>query len=196
MSRQPKSHLRGEVQATSCTNCSGRTFRQRNHGIFILDMGRRTYFSRLMATCAAALSPLSWRGSHITTLLVRFLAFCPKNKLTCHVSKPDTAFNEAFLITFKSFTTPAELIDSLVVRFEKEPPDGLDDEETLDWKRNWQDPVRGRVINTMRRLLVEDDCITSDDKEALEKMKAFIAKHEHTYPGVKMVAGTLQTLVR
>jgi len=84
----------------------------------------------------------------------------------------------------------------LVARFEKEPPDGLDEDEALDWKRNWQDPVRGRVINSMRRLLVEDDCITSDDKEALEKMNAFVAKHEPTYPGVKMVAGTLQTLVR
>lgn len=108
----------------------------------------------------------------------------------------DTAFNEAFLITFKSFTTPTELIDLLVMRFEKEPPEGLDGDEIVDWKRNWQDPVRGRIINTMRRLLVEDDCITLDDEEALEKMKAFVTEHESKYPGVKMVAGTLQTLVR
>lgn len=53
-----------------------------------------------------------------------------------------------------------------------------------------------RVINTMRRLLVEDDCITSEDQEALEKMNAFVQKHEPTYLGVKMVAGTLATLVR
>lgn len=56
----------------------------------------------------------------------------------------DTAFNEAFLITFKSFTTPAELLDQLVARFEKPPPEGLSPEEMIDWKRNWQDPVRGR----------------------------------------------------
>lgn len=64
-----------------------------------------------------------------------------------------------------------------------------------DWKRNWQDPTRGRIINTMRRLLVEEDCITWEDQDALDRMKAFVSKHDSTYPGVKMVAGTLQTLL-
>lgn len=114
-----------------------------------------------------------------------------------NVSSPtDPSFTEAFMITFKTFTSTPELIDLLVARFEKEPPEGLNDpEELTDWKRNWQDPVRGRVVNSMRRLLVEDDGISADDTVALAKLSAFTARHESTYTGAKMVAGTLQTLV-
>ncbi|KAF8319038.1 ras GEF [Clavulina sp. PMI_390] len=115
-------------------------------------------------------------------------------RLTYHQAT-DTAFNEAFLITFRSFTTPSELIDELILRFEKPAPEGLTGEDLADWERNWQETTRARIVNTMRRLLVEEDCITLDDTEALDKMRAFVSKHEGTYVGVKMVASTLQTLL-
>lgn len=60
----------------------------------------------------------------------------------------DAAFNEAFLVTFKTFTTFAGLVNELIIRFEKQIPEGLrpDSEEAADWKHNWQRPVRGRCV--------------------------------------------------
>jgi len=45
----------------------------------------------------------------------------------------DTTFSKAFLMTYKSFTTPDELVELLVARFRIQPPDNLDSEEQEEW---------------------------------------------------------------
>jgi son of sevenless-like protein len=63
------------------------------------------------------------------------------------ITSSDTVFIEAFLMTFKTFTNAAELIDLLATRFEKPPPPELTDlAEAADWRKNWQEPVRKAYV--------------------------------------------------
>ena len=56
----------------------------------------------------------------------------------------DTAFFQAFLLTFRSFTSGDELFDMLVERYDIEQPSGMNPAEVLDWKRLKQTPIRLR----------------------------------------------------
>ncbi len=56
----------------------------------------------------------------------------------------DTTFSKAFLMTYKSFTTPDELFELLVARFRIQPPDNLDSEEREGWGKLKQHVVQTR----------------------------------------------------
>jgi len=58
----------------------------------------------------------------------------------------DTAFFQAFLVTFRSFTTGAELFDVLLERYHVQPPTAMNPAEALDWKKMKQTPIRLRYI--------------------------------------------------
>jgi hypothetical protein len=65
---------------------------------------------------------------------------------------PDWDFIEDFLITFRYFTTPADLLDRLAARYAYELPDSLaaDERETA---LKWKGPVQLRVINIFKKWL-------------------------------------------
>jgi son of sevenless-like protein len=91
-------------------------------------------------------------------------------RLTPHGSS-DTAFFQAFLLTFRSFTTANELLDQLIERYNIPEPEGLTLEESADWKRLKQTPIRLRVSNTIRNWL--DSQFVKEDLPLLDRVEEF-----------------------
>jgi son of sevenless-like protein len=70
-------------------------------------------------------------------------------QLTRH-DKLDASFNNTFLLTYRSFTTAAELFEMLVQRFSVQPPYGLNQDEMQMWIDRKQKPIRFRVVNILK----------------------------------------------
>ncbi|KNZ81298.1 Cell division control protein 25 [Termitomyces sp. J132] len=98
-------------------------------------------------------------------------------RLTAH-HQVDPTFNQAFLMTFKSFATVNELFDLLVARFRLEPPADLEPEELEDWGKQKKHLIQIRVINTFVTMLKDDDILEKEDFHILERMKAFVSSDE------------------
>ena len=58
----------------------------------------------------------------------------------------DTAFFQAFVLTFRSFTSGDELMDLLLERYNIQPPPGLNAGEMIDWTKQKQTPIRLRYV--------------------------------------------------
>jgi son of sevenless-like protein len=70
-------------------------------------------------------------------------------QLTRH-DRHDHKFNNAFLLTYRSFTTAAELFAMLVRRWTIQPPLGLSGEDMQIWTDKKQKPIRFRVVNILK----------------------------------------------
>ncbi|OXV09488.1 hypothetical protein Egran_02749 [Elaphomyces granulatus] len=70
-------------------------------------------------------------------------------QLTRH-DKLDASFNNTFLLTYRSFTSAAELFEMLVQRFNIQPPYGLNKDELQVWMDRKQKPIRFRVVNILK----------------------------------------------
>jgi son of sevenless len=70
-------------------------------------------------------------------------------QLTRH-DRLDASFNGTFLLTYRSFTTAAELFELLVRRFSIQPPPGLSREDYPTWEEGKQKLVRFRVVNILK----------------------------------------------
>jgi son of sevenless-like protein len=70
-------------------------------------------------------------------------------QLTRH-DRLDPAFNNTFLLTYRSFTTASELFEMLVKRWSIQPPYGLDKEDYQTWVEKKQKPIRFRVVNILK----------------------------------------------
>ncbi|KAH9480569.1 Cell division control protein 25 [Psilocybe cubensis] len=104
-------------------------------------------------------------------------------RLTAH-DQADTTFTQAFLVTYKSFTTLDELFDLLVARFHLQQPEGLSPAEREEWTKLKQHVVRTRVINTMKTMV--DGMLDPEDMYILDKMKGFVSSDEvSTYAAAK-----------
>ncbi|CAE6501866.1 unnamed protein product [Rhizoctonia solani] len=95
-------------------------------------------------------------------------------RLTMH-DQMDSTFIDAFLMTYKSFTTTKELFQLLVERFRIQPPDGLTPAELEDWTERKQKPARVRVVNVFRKMLLlyNSSIIDKEDSYILEHIKSF-----------------------
>lgn len=95
-------------------------------------------------------------------------------QLTRH-DRPDTSFNTTFLLTYRSFTTAAELFELLVQRFNIQPPQGLTRDEYNMWEDQKQKPTRFRVVNTLKTWLEQYwmENIDEDSKSLLERASEF-----------------------
>ena len=95
-------------------------------------------------------------------------------QLTRH-DRPDNTFNTIFLLTYRSFTTAAELFELLVHRFNIQPPAQLTREEYQTWEDHKQKPVRFRVVNILKSWF-EHYWMENNDAESqslLERASAF-----------------------
>ncbi|KAJ1569768.1 hypothetical protein HK405_004497 [Cladochytrium tenue] len=93
-------------------------------------------------------------------------------RLTLH-DTVDSFYVQAFLLTYRSFTSTKELFELLKKRFNIQSPTVLNDLELEDWKNNKKKPICVRVFNVMKQWVEmyyqEDD----EDKEVLQEMRAF-----------------------
>lgn len=58
----------------------------------------------------------------------------------------DTAFFQAFLLTFRSFTSGDDLLDLLMERYNIQPPPQLEPGEMVEWKKQKQTPIKLRPV--------------------------------------------------
>jgi len=60
------------------------------------------------------------------------------------LASADRTYTEAFLMSFKSFTTVEEVVDLLIARFRIQPPEGLAPTELEEWSRLKQKVIQIR----------------------------------------------------
>ncbi|KAL9119553.1 MAG: hypothetical protein Q9187_003894, partial [Circinaria calcarea] len=85
-------------------------------------------------------TPPQLRGGTLTALV---------EQLTRH-DRFDSPFKITFLLTYRSFTTAAELFEMLVKRFSIQPPRGISQEDYQTWVDKKQKPIRIRVVNVLK----------------------------------------------
>lgn len=107
--------------------------------------------------------PLSWLLSHDHASedvaynsegqLVGATLVALVERMTPHDSLVDPAFSAVFFLTFRQFTTPTELVDALITRYNLVPPPGLTDDDKYTWQQRKGIPVRLRVSNFVKTWL-------------------------------------------
>lgn len=91
-------------------------------------------------------------------------------RVTYH-SVYDNNYLYAFLLTYRSFTTPEVLLDKLMERFNIAPPEGA---EFFTFKETMLDPIRLRVCQVIRYWIEKHFYDFENDKERISKLEAFI----------------------
>lgn len=96
-------------------------------------------------------------------------------RLTLH-DYSDQTYLQAFLLTYRSFTTAAEFFGLLKKRFVIVPPIGLSNSELEEWNMQKRVPIRLRVFNVMKSW-VENYSMpdNEEDKGFFQEMKQFAA---------------------
>ncbi|KAJ7795597.1 ras guanine nucleotide exchange factor domain-containing protein, partial [Mycena olivaceomarginata] len=93
-------------------------------------------------------------------------------KMTPHDSIVDPAFSAVFFLTFRLFSSPIELVDTIIQRYNLLPPDGITHEDVQLWQQRKGIPVRLRVSNFIK-MWVEIYWRPGVDDAALEPLATF-----------------------
>lgn len=104
--------------------------------------------------------PVAWMFSHDYSLddvaynseghLVGATMEVLVEKMTPHDSIVDAAFSAVFFLTFRLFSSPVELVDVIIARYNLLPPKGISDEDIQLWQQRKGLPVRLRVSNFIK----------------------------------------------
>ena len=97
---------------------------------------------------------------------------CLVEKMTPHDNIVDPAFSAVFFMTFRMFSTPQELVASVIRRYNLLPPAGLSDEDLYVWQQRKGVPVRLRVANFLK-LWLETYWRSCTDDAVLGTLMAF-----------------------
>ncbi|EPQ54463.1 ras GEF [Gloeophyllum trabeum ATCC 11539] len=126
--------------------------------------------------------PLSWMLSHDYSLedvaynsdghLVGASLNALVEKMTPHDSLVDITISDVFWGTFRLFSSPAELLDAIIARYNLQPPPNLSQEDVYVWQQRKGMPVRLRVSNLITKWL-EANWRASTDKPVLPALAAF-----------------------
>lgn len=71
-------------------------------------------------------------------------------KMTPHDSIVDPAFAAIFFLTFRLFSSPSDLVDALIARYNLLPPAGISAQDVHIWQQRKGIPVRLRVSNFIK----------------------------------------------
>ena len=74
-------------------------------------------------------------------------------KITPPNSVVDPAFSSIFFLTFRLFSSPADLVRAIIDRYNIVPPGGLSEERTYVWQQRKGIPVRLRISNLVKSWL-------------------------------------------
>lgn len=102
-------------------------------------------------------------------------------QLTRH-DRLDPAFNNTFLLTYRSFTTASELFEMLVKRWSIQPPHGIAPEDCQTWVDKKQKPIRFRVVNILKSWF-DNYWMEGNDEEArilIQRVYNFAKDHVAT----------------
>jgi len=117
-------------------------------------------------------TPPQLRGGTLTGLV---------EQLTRH-DKLEPAFNNTFLLTYRSFTTATELFEMLVKRWLIQPPKGLSADDYQTWVDMKQKPIRFRVVNILKSWF-DNYWMEGNDEEArilIQRVYNFAKDHVAT----------------
>ncbi|KAJ1028753.1 hypothetical protein NDA16_001918 [Ustilago loliicola] len=92
-------------------------------------------------------------------------------KMTPHATMVEATFSTAFFLCFRMFTSPQELLDVLVARFDLKPPADLamSEADMTRWNDKKLVPVRLRVLNLLKNWL-ENHWNPSTDRIILQQL--------------------------
>ncbi|KAI0789799.1 ras guanine nucleotide exchange factor domain-containing protein [Abortiporus biennis] len=93
-------------------------------------------------------------------------------RMTPHDSLVEPPFAAVFFLTFRQFTTPSELVDALIARYNIIPPKGIPEQDVYLWQQRKGLPVRLRVSNFVKSWL-ESYWRPSVDNVVLDSLLAF-----------------------
>ena len=93
-------------------------------------------------------------------------------KMTPHDSIVDPAFSAVFFMTFRLFSTPSDLVDAIISRYNLLPPSNISDEDVQLWQQRKGIPVRLRVSNFIK-MWVEFHWRPGVDDVALSPLTTF-----------------------
>ena len=71
-------------------------------------------------------------------------------KMTPHDSIVDPAFSAVFFMTFRLFSSPSDLVDAIISRYNLLPPSNISNEDLHLWQQRKGIPVRLRVSNFIK----------------------------------------------
>ncbi|KAG6891672.1 hypothetical protein C0992_012721 [Termitomyces sp. T32_za158] len=71
-------------------------------------------------------------------------------KVTPHDSLVDAAFSAVFFLTFRLFSSPEELVNTIIARYNIQPPQGILEADVQFWQQRKGVPVRLRVSNFIK----------------------------------------------
>ncbi|KAG6857139.1 hypothetical protein H0H87_008709 [Tephrocybe sp. NHM501043] len=71
-------------------------------------------------------------------------------KITPHDNLVDAAFSAVFFLTFRLFSSPEELVNTIIARYNIQPPKGLSEADIQFWQQRKGVPVRLRVSNFIK----------------------------------------------
>lgn len=97
---------------------------------------------------------------------------CLVERMTLHDTTIDPTFANTFFLTFRMFTTPLELADSLYKRFDISPTRTLEPTELKRWSDTKLTPVRLRIYNLFKTW-VETYWQHDTDQAVVEGLLAF-----------------------
>ncbi|GAC96461.1 hypothetical protein PHSY_004041 [Pseudozyma hubeiensis SY62] len=92
-------------------------------------------------------------------------------KMTPHDTMIETTFSNAFFLCFRMFTSPQELLEALVARFEMTPPVDvpMSEADIARWNDKKLIPVRLRVLNMLKSWL-ENHWNPATDRVVLQQL--------------------------
>ncbi|KAJ8701987.1 hypothetical protein PTI98_000737 [Pleurotus ostreatus] len=86
----------------------------------------------------------------------------------------EESFRDAFLMTFRTFTTADTLFEMLVDRFRMNPPDDLTaDSQFSEWKEKKLQPTRNRVL-TVFTVWLEDHRLLEEEPHIAQRLTDFL----------------------
>ncbi|TFK56485.1 ras GEF [Heliocybe sulcata] len=86
----------------------------------------------------------------------------------------EAAFQNAFLMTFKTFATSDQVFDLLVDRYQMDRSVGLTDDQFEEWKEKKLRPTQKRVLTVLMRW-IDDFRMTQDDPHIVPKLQEFLS---------------------
>lgn len=91
-----------------------------------------------------------------------------------HEHHLDPEYLLAFLLTYRSFTTPSDFLDKLQQRFQIAPPPFIDDEDLRRFQETMQRPIRLRVFNVLKHWLTNHYYDFELDNQLVHRLIQFL----------------------
>ncbi|GAA5929320.1 uncharacterized protein JCM15063_004119 [Sporobolomyces koalae] len=95
---------------------------------------------------------------------------------TSHEGRVDSSYLSAFLMTYRTFCTGHQLLDKLVERYLTPEPEGLEEQEFIEWEAQKLRPIRARVANLLKAWVREHMEHEEMDRDLLLRIREFATK--------------------